>query len=113
MRVPASWSRGKSTCPLSERRVRSRFHIRLSACPSASGNRAAGLIGSYPHPRALLDLGRARRCGREGGRFAALGLLEEAPDVRAEDVDLGVGEALAAEAPGVVQLQGQDARVLL
>src|SRR5262245_51821397 len=99
MRVPASWSRGKSTCPSSRRRVRSRFHIRLSAWPSASGKRAAGLMRgpSYPHPQPVLVLGGAGGAGRVGGRFTALGLLEQPPDVRAEDVDLGAGEALAAE----------------
>src|SRR5262245_23205162 len=44
--------------------------------------------------------------------LALLGLLEQAPDVRSQEVDLARHVLLAAETPHVVGLRPQDARVL-
>ena len=45
-------------------------------------------------------------------QLALLGLLEQAPDVRAEEVELGRHVLFAAEAADVVGLSAQDVRVL-
>src|SRR5438067_12523599 len=62
--------------------------------------------------QAQAPLGRRLAVGGAGAWSAPLGPAEEAEDALAEDVDLGGGELLAAEAGDGLGLAAEDAGVL-